>query len=187
MCKKIVMVCLLVNLTIKIFYELETVENAFLKMYLFFPTKFKKAICSFQLEYGDIYSLISHWMIWLRFRAYVTIFITYVQTIVSMLKKLINQREYLEKDPGFLVAINSYVKIFISLFRKLMTYVLIIIDNLIPARKIIHHTLYFSLLPLRVWIHLFQCCRPQHESNMCLFCTKLYSTNRKICNVIEKN
>ena len=60
-------------------------------------------------------------------------------------------------------------------------------DNLIPARKIIHHTLYFSLLPLRVWIHLFQCCRPQYESNMCLFCTKLYSTNRKICNVIEKN
>ena len=101
--------------------------------------------------------------------------------------KKINQREYLEKDPGFLVAINSYVKIFISLFRKLMTYVLIIIDNLIPARKIIHHTLYFSLLPLRVWIHLFQCCRPQYESNMCLFCTKLYLTNRKICNVIEKN
>ena len=51
-------------------------------------------------------------MIWLRFRAYVTIFITYVQTIVSMLKKLINQREYLEKDPGFLVAINSYVENF---------------------------------------------------------------------------
>ena len=125
-------------------------------------------------------------MIWLRFRAYVTIFITYVQTIVSMLKKLINQREYLEKDPGFLVAINSYVKIFISLFRKLMTYVLIIIDNLIPARKIIHHTLYFSLLPLRVWIHLFQCCRPQYESNMCLFCKNFIQQIGKFVMLLKK-
>ena len=125
-------------------------------------------------------------MIWLRFRAYVTIFITYVQTIVSMLKKLINQREYLEKDPGFLVAINSYVKIFISLFRKLMTYVLIIIDNLIPARKIIHHTLYSSLLPLRVWIHLFQCCRPQYESNMCLFCKNFIQQIGKFVMLLKK-
>ena len=47
-------VCLLVNVTIKIFYASETVKNAFLKMYLLFPIKFKekkgKKKCSFQFK-----------------------------------------------------------------------------------------------------------------------------------------
>ena len=65
-----------------------------------------------------------------------------------------------------------------------MTYVPI--ENLQAARKIIHDRLHFSLLPFRVCNHLFQCCRSQYESNMCLFCTKLYLKNKKICRVIEK-
>ena len=60
------------------------------------------------------------------------------------------------------------------------------IENLQAARKIIHDRLYFSLLPFRVCNHLFQCCRCQYENNMCLFCTKLYLKNKKICRVIEK-
>ena len=52
-------------------------------------------------------------MVGLKFRAFFKNFITSVQTIVSMLKNLINQREYLETDPGFFVTINSYVKVFV--------------------------------------------------------------------------
>ena len=56
------MVCLLLNLTIKI-YVSEMVENVFLRLYLILPTKFKKKtkqkkLCNFQLKYGDIYLLI---------------------------------------------------------------------------------------------------------------------------------
>ena len=60
----------------------------------------------------------------------------------------------------------------------------VFIENLHAARKIIHHRLYFSLLLFRVWNHLFQCCR-KYESNMCLFCTKLYLKNKKIYNFIK--
>ena len=54
------MICLLLNLTIKI-YGSETVKNVFLRMYLLFPKlnkKQNKKKCNFQLKYGDIYSLI---------------------------------------------------------------------------------------------------------------------------------
>ena len=99
-----------------------------------------------------------------------------------------NRKKYLKPNPGFFVCINSYVKIFIKilvkLFRKLVKYVPI--DNLIAARKIINNRLYFSLLPFRVWNHLFQCCRNQYEGNMSLFVTKLYLSNSKICKFIEK-
>ena len=53
------MVCLLLNLTIKI-YGSEMVENVFLRMYLLFPTKLNKKQnkkkCNFQLKYGDIFT-----------------------------------------------------------------------------------------------------------------------------------
>lgn len=70
-----------------------------------------------------------------------------------------------------------------SLFRKLATHVPI--DNLIDVRKIIYHRLYFSLLPFRVWNHLFQCRRSQYESNVSVLHKSLLR-NSKICKLIEK-
>ena len=51
-------------------------------------------------------------MKFLKFRVFVKIFITYVQTIISMLKKLNQSKRILEADPAFFVTINSYVNIF---------------------------------------------------------------------------
>ena len=51
-------------------------------------------------------------MKFLKFRVFVKIFITYVQTIITMLKKLNQSKRILEADPAFFVTINSYVKIF---------------------------------------------------------------------------
>ena len=53
------------------------------------------------------------------------------------------------------------------------------------VKKIIYDKMHFSLLPFRVWNHLFHCCRFHYERNMCLFCTKLYLRNKKICKLIE--
>ena len=100
--------------------------------------------------------------------------------------KKFNQSKRIFRDRSWLLCHYKQLckSFYYSLFRKLATYVPI--ENLHPARKIIHHRLYFSLLPFCVWKHLFQCCRSQYESDMCLFCTKLYLKNKKICNVIEK-
>ena len=53
------------------------------------------------------------------------------------------------------------------------------------VKKIIYDKMHFSLLPFRVWNHVFHCCRFHYERNMCLFCTKLYLRNKKICKLIE--
>ena len=53
------------------------------------------------------------------------------------------------------------------------------------VKKIIYGKMHFSLLPFRVWNHVFHCCRFHYERNMCLFCTKLYLRNKKICKLIE--
>ena len=102
--------------------------------------------------------------------------------------KKINQSKRIFRERSWLPCRYKQLceNFYYSLFRKLMTYVLILIDNLIPARKIIHHTLYSSLLPLRVWIHLFQCCRPQYESNMCLFCKNFIQQIGKFVMLLKK-
>ena len=41
-------------------------------------------------------------------------------------------------------------------------------------------------MPFHIWNSTFLCCRSQYESNMCLFCTKIYLKNKRICKLIEK-
>ena len=54
-------------------------------------------------------------------------------------------------------------------------------------RKIIWNELFYAILPFRVWSHLFLCCKSQYESNMCLFCTKIYLRNKRQSTSIEEN
>ena len=42
------------------------------------------------------------------------------------------------------------------------------------------------VFPFCVWNHIFLCVRSQYESNMCLFCTKIYLRNKKVSRLIEK-
>ena len=41
-------------------------------------------------------------------------------------------------------------------------------------------------MPFHVWSYLFLCVRSQYESNMFLFCTKIYLRNKKLSRLIEK-
>ena len=74
-------------------------------------------------------------------------------------------------------------RFYFNLLNKLVKYVPI--ENLHATKKIIYK-LYFSHLHFRVWNHMFPCCRSQYESNMCLFCNKVYFRNKKICDAVEK-
>ena len=69
-------------------------------------------------------------------------------------------------------------RFYFNLFRQLVPYVSI--ENLDVFEKINYDKLDFSLLPFRIWNHVFHCCRSQYESNTCLFCTKLYLTNKNL-------
>ena len=124
-------------------------------------------------------------MIWLKFRVCKDFY--HLCAGNRFYVKTRNQSKTIFRDRLWLLCHYKQLceSFYYSLFRKLVTYVPI--DNLIAARTIIHHRLYFSLLHFHVWNHLFKCCRSQYESNMCLFCTKRYLRNRKICKVIEKN
>ena len=51
-------------------------------------------------------------------------------------------------------------------------------------KKEIFHRLYYSLLPFRIWNHVFLCCRSQYERNMCLFCTKICLKDKKVIKAI---
>ena len=53
-------------------------------------------------------------------------------------------------------------------------------DNLHLAKDVILDKMYHSILPFRVWNHLFMCNRLKYELNMCRFCTKTYIKHKKI-------
>ena len=59
-------------------------------------------------------------------------------------------------------------------------------SNTYILRKEIYSRLYYSLLPLRVWNHVFLCCRSQYERNMCLLFTKICLKNKKVIKSICK-
>ena len=58
-------------------------------------------------------------------------------------------------------------------------------------RHEIFHRLFYSLLPFRVWNHVFLCCRSQYERNMCLFCAKIRLKDKKViksmCKTLKVN
>ena len=143
---------LLLNLTINIFYGSETVQNVFLKMYLLFLIRFKKmqfAVLSIEvwkliLTYLPFNDLIEIWCVCKDFYHLCTDNRFYFE------KR--NQSKRIFRVTSWLLFCH-YKKLcenfYYSLFRKLVTY--------------------FSLLPFRVWNHLFHCYRSQYESNLCLF------------------
>ena len=47
--------------------------------------------------------------------------------------------------------------------------------------------MFYSILPFRVWNHLFLCERYQRSSWMCNFCTMMYMKHRTISDYINKN
>ena len=59
-------------------------------------------------------------------------------------------------------------------------------DYFLQAKEIIMKKLLLSTLPLLVWNHVFLCERFQYCIDMCVFCTKLYVSNKKISDHINK-
>ena len=59
-------------------------------------------------------------------------------------------------------------------------------DYFLKAREIIMSKLLFSALPFRVWNHSFLCERSQYCIDICLYCTKLYISYKKISDHINK-
>ena len=101
------------------------------------------------------------------------------------MKKLNESRQIFRNRSWIFSSFSSFCHLFYCrLFRKLLPYVSM--DNIIKVRKIIEQKLYYAILPFRVWNHLFLCVRSQYESNMCLFCTKIYLRNKKLSRLIEK-
>ena len=60
-------------------------------------------------------------------------------------------------------------------------------DYFLKVRKIIMSKLLFSALPFLVWNHMFLCEKSQYCTDMCLYCTKLHISNKKISDHINKN
>ena len=101
-------------------------------------------------------------------------------------KKLNESRQMFRNRSWIFSSFSSFCDIFYCrLFRTLLPYVPI--DGIIKVRKIIEQKLYNAILPFCVWNHLFLCVGSQYESNMCLFCTKIYLRNKKLSRLINKN
>ena len=60
-------------------------------------------------------------------------------------------------------------------------------DYFLKVRKIIMSKLLFCALSFRVWNHIFLCEKSQYCTDMCLYCTKLQISNKKISDHINKN
>ena len=60
-------------------------------------------------------------------------------------------------------------------------------SNLHRLRDVMVDKVYYSILPFRIWNHIFLCKRSQYVKGMCLDCTKLYIRNKKISNHINDN
>ena len=83
-------------------------------------------------------------------------------------------------------AYSNYSKeLYLALFKKLTPFVKV--DNILKIRKTVRNELFHTILPFRVWNHLFLCSRSQYDSRMCLFRTKIYLKNKRLSPSIEKN
>ena len=60
-------------------------------------------------------------------------------------------------------------------------------DYFLKVREIIMSKLLSSALLFRVWNHMFLCERSQYCTDMCLYCTKLHISNKKMSDHINKN
>ena len=102
------------------------------------------------------------------------------------LKKLKESRRIFQEKSDIVSAYSNFCREFyLALYRRLVPFVKV--DNILKVRKIIWNELFYAILPFLVWNHLFLCSRSQFESNMCLFCTKMYLKNKRLSAFIEKN
>ena len=59
-------------------------------------------------------------------------------------------------------------------------------ENFLLAKEVLMNKLYYSILPFRVWNHLFLCERSQYLVDMSRYCTKLKIKNKKILEHMNK-
>ena len=52
--------------------------------------------------------------------------------------------------------------------------------------KEVYDRMFYSVLPFRVWSHLWTCCGSQFDPNFCQFCTKLQIKDKKVTKEINK-
>ena len=60
------------------------------------------------------------------------------------------------------------------------------VEKIAVLEREIYERMFYSVLPFRVWSHLWYCCRSQFDSNVCQFCTKLQIKDKKVTKVINK-
>ena len=104
----------------------------------------------------------------------------------SYLKKLKElERIFKDKSDAVSAYSNFCREFYLALFRRLRPFVKV--DSISRVKKIIWSELFYTILPFRVWNHLFLCCRSQYESNMSLYCTKIYLKDKKLSASINKS
>ena len=79
-----------------------------------------------------------------------------------------------------------YTDVFISFSNQLFIYLEKYIkeDSLYLVKDMLMDRLYYSVLPFRVWNHLFLY---ERSESMCRYCSKLYIQNKKISDHINNN
>ena len=79
-----------------------------------------------------------------------------------------------------------YTHVFISFSNQLFIYLEKYVkeDSLYLVKDTLMDRLYYSVLPFRVWNHLFLC---ERSESMCRYCSKLYIKNKKISDHINNN
>ena len=84
---------------------------------------------------------------------------------------------------------SCYGDVFISFSNQLFVYLEKYVneEKLFLVRDVLMNRLYYSVLPFRVWNHIFLCERLDHFSDMCKYCTKLCIKNRKTSNHTNNN
>ena len=99
-------------------------------------------------------------------------------------KKLEDSRKLFSCDKW--IFNSRYGDIFISFSNQLFVYLEKYVkkDSLSLVKDILMDRLYHSVLPFRVWNHLFLC---ERSESMCGYCTKLYIKNKKISDHIKNN
>ena len=60
------------------------------------------------------------------------------------------------------------------------------IEKLDVLEDEVYNRMFYSVLPFRVWSHLWKCYRSQFDPNVCQFCTKLQIKDKKVTKKINK-
>ena len=102
-------------------------------------------------------------------------------------KKLDNFRKLFTCDKW--IFDSCYGDVFTSFSNQLFVYLKRHVneEKLLLVKDVLMNRLYYSVLPLRVWNHIFPCERLDHFSDMCRYCTKLCIKNKKISDHINNN